>query len=220
MGPATPAVKARIAMIDDHPLFREALALTVARQADFEVVGEAGNAEEALALARSTTIDVAILDILMPATSGITLASMLHEVQPSCRVLGLSVICEPGLIADMLRAHAAGHALKTQPAAEIIDAIRQVLAGQRYLAPTISLAAIEAELGGAAPQPLQRLTPREREVFELIIRGHSNDEIATKLFIARRTVETHRQRIIRKLSAHSVIELQRISARYGDALGR
>jgi DNA-binding NarL/FixJ family response regulator len=130
-------------------------------------------------------------------------------------VLGLSVIDEPGLIADMLRAHACGFALKTQPVVEIIDAIRQVLGGLRYLPPRVSADAIDEKLQRTMTDPLQRLTRREREVFELLIRGHSNDEIATKLFIARRTVETHRQRVMNKLSAHSIIHMQRIAARHG-----
>jgi DNA-binding NarL/FixJ family response regulator len=212
--------KARLALIDDHPLFRQGLAVALRSEPDLEVVGEAGNAAEALELARAMPLDAAVVDILMPTTSGITLASELHEIRPTCRVLGLSVIDEPCLIADMLRAHACGFALKTQTTAEIIDAIRQVLGGLRYLPPSVSRDAVEAELEGTPSHPLERLTRREREVFELIIRGHSNDEVATKLFIARRTVETHRQRIMKKLSAHSIAQMQRIAALHGAALGR
>jgi DNA-binding NarL/FixJ family response regulator len=134
-------------------------------------------------------------------------------------VLGLSVIEDPGLIADMLRAHACGFAVKTQPIAEIIDALRQVLGGVRYLPPGVSRDAIDSELAGTRTHPLRRLTKREREVFELLIRGHSNDEIATELVIARRTVETHRQRIMNKLAAHSIAQMQRIAALHGGGLG-
>ena len=130
-------------------------------------------------------------------------------------MLGLSVIDETGIIADMLRAHACGFALKTQPIAEIVDAIRQVLGGLRYLPPGVSRDAVDAALGKQSMQPLERLTKREREVFELLIRGHSNDEIAVLLAIATRTVETHRQRIMNKLSAHSVSQMQRLAARHG-----
>ena len=212
--------KARLAVIDDHPLFRQGLAVALQREVDLEVVGEAGNAVQALELARATPLDVAVVDVLMPTTSGITLASELYEIQPGCRVLGLSVIDEPCLIADMLRAHACGFALKTQPTSEIVDAIRQVLGGLRYLPPSVSRDAIEAELAVTPSHPLGRLTRREREVFELLIRGHSNDEVATKLLIARRTVETHRQRIMKKLSAHSIVQMQRIAALHGASLGR
>jgi DNA-binding NarL/FixJ family response regulator len=216
---AAPAKKTRVGLIDDHPLFRHGLAAVLAREPNLEVVGEASNAEEALTLARQTTMDVAVVDILMPTTSGISLASELYELQPSCRVLALSVIDEPGIVADMLRARACGYALKTQPIEEVVDAIRQVMGGIRYLPPGVSTDQIELELAGTPNHPFARLTKREREVFELLIRGQSNDEIATKLFIARRTVETHRQRVMNKLSAHSVIQMQRLAARHGG-LGR
>jgi DNA-binding NarL/FixJ family response regulator len=208
-------MNAQVALVDDHPLFRQGLAVALRREADLDVVGEAGNAEEAIELAKRVVLDVMVVDILMPTMSGLSLTSQLFEIQPRCRVLGLSVIDEPGLIAEMLRAGACGFALKTQSTTEIVDAIRQVLGGLRYLPPGVSHSAIDAELAGTRAHPLLRLTPREREVFELLIRGLSNDEIALKLFIARRTVETHRQRIMNKLSAHSVAQMQRIAAVHG-----
>lgn len=208
-------MRAQVVIVDDHPLFRQGLAAALRQEDDLEIVGEAGNAEAAIELARSLTLDLVVVDILMPTMSGISLASQLFEIQPRCRVLGLSVIDEPGLIADMLRAHACGFALKTQPTTEIVAAIREVLGGLRYLPPGVSRDAIDAELAGTRAHPFMRLTPREREVFELLIRGLSNDEIAIKLLIARRTVETHRQRIMNKLSAHSVAQMQRIAALHG-----
>ena len=208
-------MKAQVAVVDDHPLFRQGLAAALRSEADLAVVGELGSAEDAIELAKHVPLDVVVVDVLMPMTSGISLTSQLFEIQPQCRVLGLSVIDEPGLIADMLRAHACGFALKTQPPSEIVDAIRQVLGGLRYLPPGVSRDAIDAELTGTPAHPFLRLTPREREVFELLIRGLSNDEIAIKLIIARRTVETHRQRIMNKLSAHSVAQMQRIAALHG-----
>lgn len=205
----------KIAIIDEHPVFREGLAVALGRYPEFEVVADAGTAESAYELFRSHQIDVATIDILMPGTSGMTLTSDLHEMQPHARVLGLSVIDEPGLIADMLRAHASGYALKTQPTAEIVDALHNILHGVRYLPPAVSRADVEAELIESVARPLERLTKREREVFELLIRGFSNDEIAERLQIAKRTVETHRQRITHKLSAHSIAQLQRIAAQQG-----
>jgi DNA-binding NarL/FixJ family response regulator len=207
--------RVRIGLIDDHPLFRQGLAAVLSREPTFEVVGEASDAHEALELARRTTIDVAVVDILMPTISGISLTSELYELQPSCRVLALSVIDEPCIIADMLRARACGYALKTQPVAQIVEAIAQVTGGIRYLPPNVSTDQIEVQLAGTPTQPFSRLTKREREVFELLIRGHTNDEIASRLFIARRTVETHRQRVMNKLSAHSVVQMQRLAARHG-----
>ncbi len=189
--------------------------MALRNEADLEVVGDVGSAAEAIELARTTVIDVAVVDILMPATSGISLTSELFEVQPNCRVLGLSVIDDPGLIADMFRAKACGFASKTQEVSEIVAAIHQVLGGLRYLPPRVSRDAVDAELLATPRHPMERLTKREREVFELLIRGHSNDEVATKLFISRRTVETHRQRIMAKLSVHSLAQMQRVAARHG-----
>jgi DNA-binding NarL/FixJ family response regulator len=213
------AARARVGIVDDHPLFRRGLRAVLAREEHLEVVGEASNADEALGMARHVEMDIALVDILMPATSGITLASELFELQPSCKVLALSLVDEPGIIADMLRARACGYLLKTQPIEDVLEAIRQVLAGVRYLPPNVSSQLIDAELAGTPARPFARLTRREREVFELLIRGQTNAEIATRLFISRRTVETHRQRVMNKLSARSVIQMQRLAARHGG-LGR
>jgi len=205
----------QICLIDDHPVFRRGLAAVLGREPSFEIVGEASNANEALELARTTRLDVAVVDLLMPGLSGISLTSELYELQPACRVLALSVIDEPGIIADTLRARACGYALKTQPVTEIVEAIGQLVGGVRYLPPTVSADRVEAELAATPQRPFSRLTKREREVFELLIRGYSNDEIATRLFIARRTVETHRHRVMHKLSTHSVAQMQRLAARHG-----
>ena len=207
--------KAQVALVDDHPLFRQGLGAALAQDGRLEIVGEAGTADEARALARGYRIDIAIVDVLMPTISGISLCSDLHELQPACKVLGLSVIDDPGLIADMLRAHACGFASKIQPVAEIIAAIHQVLGGLRYLPPHVSRDAVDGQLARGGVRPLDRLTRREREIFELLIRGNSNDEVASRLVISRRTVETHRQRIVRKLSAHSIVEMQRLAATHG-----
>ncbi|HWO19934.1 MAG TPA: response regulator transcription factor [Kofleriaceae bacterium] len=201
--------------MDDHPLFRQGLAAVLRRELDLDVLGEAGGATGALDLARRFALDLVVIDVLMPEMSGISLASELFELQPRCKILGLSVIDDPGLIADMLRARACGYALKTQSIGEIVEAIRLVLGGLRYLPPSVSRDAIDVELARTELDPLHRLTRREREVFELLIRGHANDEIAAGLFISRRTVETHRLRIGKKLSAHSIVQLQRIAARHG-----
>src|ERR1051325_6074846 len=157
-------MRGQVAVVDDHPLFRQGLVVALRAEADLEVVGEVGSAEEAIELAKHLTLYVVVVDLLMPTMSGISLTSQLFEIQPRCRVLGLSVIDEPCLIADMLRAHACGFALKTQTTADIVDAIRQVLGGLRYLPPSVSRDAVEAELAGTPAHPLGRLTRREREV--------------------------------------------------------
>ena len=200
-------------MVDDHPLFRQALATIIAGEPDFEIVGSVGSAQEASVLAFE--FDLALVDVLMPKISGFSLCHELSDLGHAHKILIISAVDDPGLIADLFRSGASGFALKSQEPAEILEAMRCVLGGLRYIAPTVSRAVVEAELAVPEVRPLVRLTRREREVFELLIRGNSNDEIASRLYISRRTVETHRQRVMNKLSAHSVVQMQRIAARLG-----
>jgi DNA-binding NarL/FixJ family response regulator len=208
-------LRSQVLLVDDHPLFRAGLAQVLAFEPDLHVVGDVGSAAEAVEIARREPVDIAVIDVLMPTTSGISLASQIVDVRPSCKVLGLSVLDEPVMIAAMLRSGASGYALKTQPPQEITEAIRAVLAGERYLASTVAREEVMARVQNGGNEPLQRLTRREREIFDLLIRGHSNDEIGSRLFIARRTVETHRQRIMKKLATHSIVEMIRAAARQG-----
>ena len=208
-------LRSQILLVDDHPLFRAGLATVLAAEPDLQVIAEASTADEAVSLARDRTVDIAVIDVLMPTTTGISLASQLLEVKPNLKILGLSVLDEPTIIASMLRAGASGYALKTQPPQEVTGAIRAVLTGTRYIPPHVSHPAVTALLVGEAERPLHRLTRREREIFDLLIRGHTNDEIGCRLFIARRTVETHRQRIMKKLATHSILDMIRVAARQG-----
>lgn len=211
-------LRSRLAVIDDHPLFRRGLAAALRDELDLEVVGEAGNAEEARRLATHAELDLAIVDVLMPQVSGVTIICELLETQPRCRVLALSVLDEPRVIADLLRVGACGFAQKAQPVSEIIEAIRQVLGGIRYLPPAISRDAVAAALASGSYPDRARLTRRELEVLELVIRGLGNDQIADHLRIARRTAETHHQRLMKKLSAHTLVEIQRVVALHGGTV--
>lgn len=211
---AAAVLRSQVLLVDDHPLFRAGLAQILAFEPDLQVIADVGTAAEAVEIAKRDPIDIAVIDVLMPTTSGVSLAAQLLDLRPSCKLLALSVLDEPVMIAAMLRSGCAGYALKTQPPHEITEAIRTVLGGQRYLPPTVSREEVLARVHGDG-EPLQRLTRREREIFDLLIRGHSNDDIGTRLFIARRTVETHRQRIMKKLATHSIVEMIRLAARQG-----
>jgi DNA-binding NarL/FixJ family response regulator len=208
-------LRSQILLVDDHPLFRTGLAMVLGVEPDLHVIGEASTADEAVRYVRDEVIDLAVTDVLMPTTTGISLASHLIEVNPRLKILGLSVLDEPTIVASMLRAGAAGYVLKTQPPAEVTEAIRTVLSGSRYISPRVSEPAVAALVAGSGDQPLHRLTRREREIFDLLIRGNSNEEIGCRLFIARRTVETHRQRIMKKLATHSILDLIRVAAQQG-----
>jgi DNA-binding NarL/FixJ family response regulator len=204
----------RVLVVDEQPLFRAGLAQLLASQPDLVVVAEVGTPEAAIEAARCEVVDIALLDVLMQSTSGVALAGHLLEVRPACRLLAVSAVDEPVMIAAMLRSGAAGYASKTQPPTEIVEAIRTVLAGQRYLPPTVPRGEVLSRLAGD-DAPLSRLTHREREIFDLLIRGYTNDEIGSRLLITRRTVETHRQRIMKKLATHSIVEMIRVAARQG-----
>jgi DNA-binding NarL/FixJ family response regulator len=215
----TDVLRSQILLVDDHPLFREGLARALSSEPDLQIAADVGTAAEAVEIVRHGAIDIAVIDVLLAGTSGISLATELLEVQPDLKILGLSVLEEPTIIGSMLRAGATGYALKNQPPGAITAAIRTVLAGERYVPPCIPQVAILSVLATGGAQSLHRLTPREREIFDLLIKGLTNEEIGSRLFIARRTVETHRQRIMKKLDTHSLLDMIRVAAREG-ALAR
>jgi two-component system uhpT operon response regulator UhpA len=207
--------KSQLLLVDDHPLMRAGLALLFNQEPDLHVAAAVACASDALDVVRRGHIDVAIIDVLLPTMSGISLAAQLLEVDPNLKILALSALDEPVMVATMLRAGAKGYAHKSQPPGEIKEAVRTVLQGIRYLPPRIPEGAVLPLIESIPGHPFERLTRREREIFELLIRGRSNDEIGSRLFIARRTVETHRQRIMKKLAAHSIIDMIRAAARHG-----
>ena len=213
--PTTPSVgRARIFIVDDHPLLRISLGEVLARYPDFEVVGEAGSVAEALAWLAHHTVDVAIIDVMLPDAPAVTLVDHVRTAQPGCKVLALSAVDEPTQMAEMLRAGASGFALKTQPVSEIVDALRSVLGGRRSV-PAAMRQQIDSLLSSPDAWPLERLTPREREVFDLLVSGYTNDDIAAKLSISKRTVETHRLHVMTKLAADSLGDLFNLAVRHG-----
>jgi len=207
----------QVLLVDDHPMFRKGMCALLEPDPRLKVIGEVGSAGEALDIARSNAIDLAIVDLVLPSGSGggVTLTQRLKQAQPRCRVLGLSVHDDPAHVAAMLRAGGDGFAFKTQIGAEILDAIQTVLGAKRYLPPAIDAGHVMRLATAREATPLERLTQREREVFELLVAGESNEGVAERLGIARRTVETHRQNIMKKLEVSSIAELVRLSFQLG-----
>jgi DNA-binding NarL/FixJ family response regulator len=198
-----------VLIVDGQPLFRTALHGLLDIE-PYQVV-EAASARAALELANSTTFDLAIVDATL---GGIALLAHLHVIQPACRLLGVASDDNPYRVARMMRAGASGCALKIQPADELVDAIHIAIDGARYVPPILRGEAFDRLLTSDDEWPLDRLTPREREVFCLVADGGGNSDIAAKLFISKRTVETHRQRIMTKLGARSLADLIKVARAY------
>lgn len=211
-----------VALIDDHKLFREGLRALLQSQPGFTVVAEATNAAEAYQVVRQTEPDVVVLDMLLPGSNGASVARELLRQNPQRKVIALSMVKDEEHVASALDAGVLGYASKEQSAEDVLAAIRTVAQRQTYLAPGISRVVLEDVRRRPRPAPadvsaapLAQLTQREREIFDLTVNGASTADIASQLFISKRTVETHRARILRKLNAHSATDLVRLAARLG-----
>jgi len=205
----------RIFLVDDHPVLRAGLRLLLANHAGLSVVGEAGSGAELLEQLPATPADVVLLDILMPGLSGFETVLRLAEQYPAVRVLVLTVLTSADNIHQLLGAGVQGYILKSAGIEEIVHGIRMVAAGKPFLCSEVSFEALRrtrAELPLAASSTgdklaLAALSRREIEVLQLIAAGLTNGEIADKLFTSKRTIETHRQNIIRKTQMKNTASL-------------
>jgi DNA-binding NarL/FixJ family response regulator len=203
---------------DDHAVVRQGLRAVLGAEPDLVVVGEAGDGLEAGALVERLQPDLLIADVMMPGLTGLELTRQVRQRFPDTRVLIVSMYANEAFVIEALRHGASGYVLKEAGPVELLQAVRAVVGGRRYLSPPISERAIEAYIRRAAPGPLDpyaTLTGREREVFALAAEGNSNPEIAARLSIGTRTVETHRARLMRKLGLHNQSELIRYAIQRG-----
>ena len=191
----------RLLLVDDHPLVRDGLRARLETVDRFAVVAEAGNAAEALDAVRLHAPDCVLMDISMRDIHGIELTRRLHRSVPDLKVIMLTMHDEPQYVIEAFRAGARGYVLKDSPSAEIVAAIDAVGAGSRYFSARVADALVSASL----PEP--ELTPREREVLDLIADGLGNKEIAARLDLSVRTVESHRINIKRKFDLDSAAAL-------------
>ena len=209
----------RVLVADDHGVVREGIRHVLSGEPGFEVVGEAANSVDAMALVESLRPDVAVLDISMPGESGLKLAARIRERLPEVRVLMLSMHDHPEYVLESVRAGAHGYLLKDTAAAELRQAIRAVDEGEAFYSPPVARRLSDAVRGELAHErrtsDLGTLTQREREVLEGIARGWTNKEIATRLGISHRTVETHRESLMRKLRIRTVAGLTRFALELG-----
>jgi len=206
-------MRIHLVLLDDHPLFREGLRAVLDSVRDFRVVGEAADAAAALELVADKRPHVVVVDVTLAASSGIDVTREIVKRSPESRVLVLTMHSRPELAAEAFAAGARGFALKSEQPAQIVEAVRAVADGETYLSPAIPRAALDGNSSGL--DPLVGLSPREREVFDLVVRGYSNDNISRELQISIKTVQTHRAKINHKLSVHSTGELVRFAALRG-----
>lgn len=209
----------RVLVADDHAIVREGIRHVLQKEPGFEVVAEAATGDEALAQALEIRPDVAVLDITMPGRSGLEVAAALHDQLPDTRVLILSMHDNPEYVLEAVRAGAHAYLLKDSAATELRTAVRAVHAGEAYYSPPIAgklSEAVRGELESTQQtQALDALTGREREVLLGIVQGQTNKEIAAALGISHRTVETHRESVMRKLRIRTVAGLTRFAMEVG-----
>jgi len=207
----------RVLIVDDHAIVRAGIRALLQLYPDFQVVGEAAEGHEAIRLAREKRPDVVLLDIAMPGMDGITATREIRAVHPGARVLILTQHEHREYLTAALRAGAAGYILKRAPDDTLIQAIRAVHSGDKYLDPLLSQVLADDLVGkpGQGEDPLQTLTEREREVLVLLAQGKTYQEIANILFISVKTVDFHRANLMRKLGLSNRAELVRFALERG-----
>jgi two-component system nitrate/nitrite response regulator NarL len=208
--------KIRVLVADDHPVVRRGLQSCLARESRLKIVGEAADGDEALRKTQELTPDVVLMDVNMPRMDGLAVTEVLRKEAPSVKVLVLSMHNNQDFIFRIIQAGAHGYVSKEAPPEELLRAIESVFAGEPFFSPEIAKAALNQMVSsGGKKEPFAQLTTREREVLALIAEGQSNKEIANRLGIGVRTIETHRERIMRRLGIHSVAGLTKFAISNG-----
>jgi len=204
------AEQIRVLVADDHALFRQALRAVLAEESDLELVGEAGDGEEAVAMAVDLAPDVVLMDVRMPKLAGIDAARQISASMPAAKIVMLTVSDEEGDLFEAIKAGASGYLLKEVDPTEIANAVRQIHAGHSLLSPVVAsklvseFAAISKRADERATRP--SLTPRELEVLQSAADGMTNRQIGRRLGISENTVKNHIRNILEKLHMHSRME--------------
>ncbi len=212
----------RILLADDHPLVRTGMRAMLAELPGVQVVAEARDGGQALQLVRDLKPDLAMLDISMPKLNGLEVAARIRKDAPQTRVVIVSIHSDEEYVQRALAAGAAGYLLKTVDRAELAMAVRALMRGDTWLSPAVSKKVIAGYAGGAGvgarvrpDEPIERLTSRQREVLQLIAEGFSTKEIAARLEVSPKTIETHRTELMDRLGIHGVAGLVRYAIRVG-----
>jgi DNA-binding NarL/FixJ family response regulator len=204
----------RVLLADDHRIVREGVRSLLGDEPDIEIVGEAEDGRQALELVSELSPDVVVIDITMPNLNGVDATRQIIRNTPNVKVIALSIHSSRAFVADMLKAGASGYVLKESSFDELVKAIRGVAEGEKYLSPKVAGVVVSdyvERLSKVDESPLDALTPREREVLQLIGEGKNTKEIASLLNVTNKAIEANRRKIMEKLDAHTIAELVKIS---------
>ena len=204
-----------VVLADDQSMVRAGFRMILESEHDIEVIGEAGNVQEAIFEAREKKPDVVLMDVIMPGETGIEGVPQVLKEAPAAKVLVLSMQDDPRYVREAFGAGASGYVLKEAADAEAVAAVREVAAGGRYVHPALGARLVVAEAEERAREEADHLSEREREVMRLLALGHTNQEIAKILFNSVRTAETHRAHIMQKLRLSTRAELVRYAIEQG-----
>jgi two-component system response regulator NreC len=205
-----------IVLADDHPVVRRGMRTLLESQADFSIMGEAGDGLETVRLVERLRPDVLVLDLMMPGLSGLEVLRIARQRSPQTRTVVLSMYSSNAFIAEALKNGSTGYVLKGCTEENLIRSVREAAAGRRFLSPQVSEIAIDAYIAQAQPgafDPHETLTAREREVLQLAAEGKTCSEIAGRLHISQRTAENHRASLMRKLGLQNQTQLVRYALR-------
>ena len=208
-------MRCRVLLADDHQIVREGLR-GLLEKAGHEVIAEASDGREALRLARTLNPDIAVLDMSMPLLNGLDAAHEIRRFAPTIKTILLTMYNDKSYVLRALRGGARGYVLKTQASEDLIRAIREILRGEIYISPGVAASVVDAYLG-KTDEDGDPLTPRERQILQLVAEGNSTKEIARLLSVSIKTAESHRNRIMKKLDIHNVTGLVRYAIRRGLA---
>jgi DNA-binding NarL/FixJ family response regulator len=211
-------VTTRLLLVDDHELMRDGLRSILDREKNVEVVGEAASGREAVELARSLAPDVVVMDVAMKDLNGIEATRQIRAECPGVKVIALSSHSDSRYVSAILDAGACGYVLKANAYDDLRRAVEAARQGKSYLCPEVTQAVVGASLrgtGSPTDPASTSLSPREREVLQLLAEGLTSPQIGKRLFVATTTVDTHRRNVMRKLGIHSVADLTKYAIREG-----
>jgi two-component system nitrate/nitrite response regulator NarL len=208
-------VSTQILLVDDHQIVIDGIRALLATENNVEIKGEAHNGAEALEMLHLLKVDIALMDLDMPAMGGLEATKLIRAKFPEVKIIVLTMHDEKAMVQSMIDAGADGYLLKNSPKAELLRAISAVSGGESYFPAEVKSILLQADFEHARKGKLADLTDREMEILKCIAEGHSNKEIGERLFISHRTVDTHRTNLMQKLDVHNIAGLVRIAITNG-----